>query len=1657
MQQSKRGAWVCRLSLTLGMAMAWTGTAKAQAVLDPTTAYTQNFNGLAISGTTNAKTTLPTGWDFSESGSNGNTTYAAGTGSDNAGNTYSFGASSNTERAFGMLQSGSLQSIIGARFSNQTGGPIAAIRISYTGEHWRLSAATDRLDFQYSTNATSLSSGTWTDLNALDFTTPTIGAAAPLNGNDSANRVTLTATFAISVPKNGTFWIRWSDASPSSSAGMAIDDFSIKTFPLAVSLTALRTTHAEQFDTLPVSGTGFTAVPAGWIYAETGNTPPFETYAATDGSASVGETYSVGSTASDPPERAFGQLMSDSLAPMYIGVAVLNDTGETVNEINVDYIGEQWRWGGASTADSRDRIDFAYSLDAIGFLDADATWTAVDALDFASPMTTGAVGALDGNADANRVSLSHTINGLSIPDGEYFWLRWQDFNIAGNDDLLAIDGVEFSVDVSSPVLAVTKSATPDAGTSLPGDTITYTVVVTHDAGSDEAAELPIFLDTVPDGVTPVGTLDVLATVDAGLNRTGLTLDAEDTDLDGAGIDAFGDIFLAEYNSLPLGETLTITFAVTVDQRTAAGTVSNVARVEYESPSIPGDWTATSNQVDSAVAECAGDDDCTNPNPTCVTAVTCVSGSCTPQYNTDPCDLDSDLCTLDTCSNGVCTAGSTTTCNDGNDCTDDYCDPSTGDCQTIDNADPCDDGYTCTTGDTCGGGVCAGTAEDTACGDDGFSCSDEVCDPDATGADPTTGCIVREDLTVCGSAVACAAVTCEPGNAGERDPTTGCVIRANDSSCTSDGNVCTDEVCDLVQGCIGQNNTAPCTDNDKCTNDVCSNGSCGVQIVCDDGKTCTTDACDEDTGLCVATPVHAACDDTNVCTDDTCDPASADPGSASGCVYANNTASCTDSDNCTQDICANGACGVPIVCDDGFTCTTDSCDPSDGSCDFVANNGACADGNACTDDVCDTSSPDKNALTGCVNPNNTAPCAADGDACTDDVCAGGACYPTTDCDDHVACTVDSCDPTTGCANAPNNGACTSDGNVCTDEVCDPVDGCKSVNNTAACVGTNLCLEGDTCSGGSCQDGTTPRACSDGNVCTDDSCNPATGCVFTNNTATCDDGNLSTANDRCSAGSCAGTTIACPTPNQCQTAAPNGTSCPLTPKAAGTTCDDGNLLTNNDVCNGAGACLGVEIVCPAPAQCELPGTPNGFDCNKNYKPAGTLCNDGLTTTANDQCNATGTCAGTTIVCPAPSQCELPGTPNGTDCTKSFKPTTATCNDGNLATHNDRCDGLGGCAGVPIVCDTPNQCQTAGTPDGVSCVLGNKPDTAVCDDADLTTAGDHCDGQGDCVGTPITCPEDTTCATYAPNGADCTMTPRAGECDDGLATTHGDTCQAGECAGTAYTCVPAQCEATSVANGVDCTVTNKAAGELCDDGALDTRDDACDGQGGCAGTSFTCTPGVCEATSVPDGEGCISTPAMPGTACDDLDPCTVTDACDGAGGCAGSPVECEDGEVCDLAGECQATHCEACEADADCGTASACLDVDGTDRCLVACDTDVDCALNQVCRAHASGGLRCFDVEGLCQAPAVDPEVVEPGPEEVEPQPEEVEPEPEAEEVEPGPEPTEPQPEVAEPTPDASAETERERFEASGGGCTSGAEPALWALLGLGLVGLRRRRQR
>ncbi len=196
------------------------------------TAFTQDFNTLANTGATNAISTLPIGWTFTETGTGANTTYAADNGGSNSGNTFSYGASAATDRALGGLQSGSVIPTIGASYINNTGATINSLTITYTGEQWRLGALAraDRLDFSYSLNATSLTSGTYTADATLNFTAPTTsGTVGAIDGNATANKTSITSTITgLNIPNGSTFWIKWTDLNATGSDdGLSIDDFSI--------------------------------------------------------------------------------------------------------------------------------------------------------------------------------------------------------------------------------------------------------------------------------------------------------------------------------------------------------------------------------------------------------------------------------------------------------------------------------------------------------------------------------------------------------------------------------------------------------------------------------------------------------------------------------------------------------------------------------------------------------------------------------------------------------------------------------------------------------------------------------------------------------------------------------------------------------------------------------------------------------------------------------------------------------------------------------------------------------------------------------------------------------------------------------------------------------------------------------------------------------------------------------------------------------------------------------------------------------------------------------------------------------------------------------------------------------------------------------------
>ena len=218
------------LAAAIAIAAASSPAAAATVVLTSDATYTQNFDSLASSGT-GTFASLPAGVQAVETGTNANGTYAAGTGSSNTGNTYSFGASGSTDRALGGLRSGSLIPLFGLAFTNETGREITELTVGFTGEQWRLGFAgrADRLDFEYAIGTGDITTGTYLSFDALDFSSPAITGVGAKDGNAAAFRTVKLATITgLSIADGQSFALRFADFNAADADdGLAIDDFSL--------------------------------------------------------------------------------------------------------------------------------------------------------------------------------------------------------------------------------------------------------------------------------------------------------------------------------------------------------------------------------------------------------------------------------------------------------------------------------------------------------------------------------------------------------------------------------------------------------------------------------------------------------------------------------------------------------------------------------------------------------------------------------------------------------------------------------------------------------------------------------------------------------------------------------------------------------------------------------------------------------------------------------------------------------------------------------------------------------------------------------------------------------------------------------------------------------------------------------------------------------------------------------------------------------------------------------------------------------------------------------------------------------------------------------------------------------------------------------------
>jgi len=195
--------------------------------------------------------------------------------------------------------------------------------------------------------------------------------------------------------------------------------------------------------------------------------------------------------------------------------------------MTIGYVGEQWRLG---TVGRADRLDFQYSLNAKSL--TDGTWVDVNAIDFASPITSGTLGILNGNLAANRTSLSTTISSLNIANGTTFWIRWNDLNATGADDGLAIDDFAFSA-IGGSVTNTAPSITNNLGLSVVAGSTSNVISNARLSATDTqqtASQLTYTVTSLPavgtlriNGATVVG--DTTTFTQANIDANALTYDA----------------------------------------------------------------------------------------------------------------------------------------------------------------------------------------------------------------------------------------------------------------------------------------------------------------------------------------------------------------------------------------------------------------------------------------------------------------------------------------------------------------------------------------------------------------------------------------------------------------------------------------------------------------------------------------------------------------------------------------------------------------------------------------------------------------------------------------------------------------------------------------------------------------------------------------------------------------------------------------------------------------------------------------------------------------------------------------------------------------------------------------------------------------------------
>ena len=511
----------------------------------------------------------------------------------------------------------------------------------------------------------------------------------------------------------------------------------------------------------------------------------------------------------------------------------------------------------------------------------------------------------------------------------------------------------------------------------------------------------------------------------------------------------------------------------------------------------------------------------------LTATTAFAVDCAEDADCD----DSNACTTDTCTDGVCANAPVddcclldADCADGEVCVENVCMPD----PTCATDTDCDDNNVCTT-DTCTDGVCANAPVDGCCLLDAECAANEVCVENICVPDVQPDCVTDDD---CADGEVCIGGVCLAGGpdscvglCGGQAETCYC-----DDACFEMEDCCADvcDACPELIGCCVPDCTGKACGDDGCGGDCgdcepgfkCENFEC---VVCEPdcaGKICGPDGCGGSCGDC---PDGKSCNlDGTECFDcvgcapwQTCDAAGAciDPPPAGNCGYGGQyiAEGCFGVDwlgCCAGDVlyfCDDQSGACPL----GATClVVIYCGENGAACGWMEEFFNCVEGDP---------QPSPSGDLYCDHYECTPSCA--GKVCGDDGCGGecGTCDIGMFCAEDGQCVGMTCE---GFCGEKSPGGCWCD-DECSlpenDDCCDDrCEFCPEVCGGDECVATCAAVECgmvEACDCGACDTGMVCEAnvcvpdgpcvpdCTD-KVCGDDGC--GSSCGECGDGETCEDG-------------------------------------------------------------------------------------------------------------------------------------------------------------------------------------------------------------------------------------------------------------------------------------------------------------------------------------------------------------------------------------------------------------------------------------------------------------------------------------------------------------------------------------------------------------------------